>query len=245
MIKLLTLTILVAVSCALEIDTLATHISSLLTGIVTSNCQVAVSDDLISFYCPNQNILLYYIRSQYENGNYSSMKTKTMSILLGFKEATQHVGGSKYIVTSGLKYTSEFYYYAYLEAGDIKIDSKQFTTTYELMAFGNNLLVGAKGNSPSTWVIGTILPGSEVTKTKATTVSGVTVSKTPTGMAVRDLSTNTARVYYTLQNSADSNYGLYVEDIDLYFLISSPKSMAIGNNCGNKITVNSKIIVLS
>ena len=68
----------------------------------------------------------------------------------------------------------------------------------------------------------------------------------PTGLSVRGLVQNsTARLYYTMYNSASGGFVLYKEDVDLVFTVTNESSESVGVNCGTKIESNSQIIVLS
>ena len=72
------------------------------------------------------------------------------------------------------------------------------------------------------------------------------VKAAPSGLALREIVTNTkANLYYTEYSQSSYSYDLIKEETNLQFITSNTVSVNIGQNCGTNIVVNPDIIVVA
>jgi len=210
-----------------------------LTADRTKDCEVAVSNDLVGFYCAANKLLFYHKRANFLANDLSTISKKDVSV---YTSATSHRGNKNLIVTATLGDLSHFTV-AYLNGA--AIDS----THYYIrgfspinFAFGDDIFVDVTKSISSgsiRWMIG-ILNDSNY-RTVYLLDRAI-----PSGIALRDITPKTnARIYYTLADSTTNGFLLYKEDSDLQFNLSNQAKNSVGKNCGSKIVVNSNIIVLS
>ena len=205
----------------------------------TRDCEVAVSSDLVGFYCASNKLLFYHKKSNFENNDLSTISRKDVS---AYSSATSHRGNRNLIITATLGDLSHFTV-AYLNGGNID-STHYYIRGYSPInfAFSDDIFINvAKTITSGTirWMIGILNDSSYRTVY-------LLDRAIPSGIAIRDVTPRTkARIYYTMADTASSGFILYKEDSDLQFNLSNKSQASVGKNCGSKIVVNSNIIVVS
>jgi hypothetical protein len=205
----------------------------------TKDCEVAVSNDLVGFYCASNKLLFYHKKSNFESNDLSTIVKKDVS---AYSSATSHSGNRNMIITATLGEFSHFTV-AYLNGANID-STHYYIRGYSPInfAFGDDIFVDVTKSTSSgviKWMIGILNDSSYRTVY-------LLDRAIPSGIALRDVTPKSkARIYYTLADPATLGYILYKEDSDLQFNLSNKSQASVGKNCGSKIVVNSNIIVLS
>lgn len=241
--KLLLFALCLTSILALETVTTTPYMNTELIKIPTYNCEIAVSDDLVGFYCPTQKLLFYNLRSEWDVNNPQTVQYKDIS---GTSNAYLHKGSPNFIITAGLESTNQFTVGRFVGG---KIRSYNYWVigyNPELFTFNidSNILVQVASSQFSSsyvyWMIGKIADSSYKTVY-------LRRKDKPQGMALRSLSSSTARLYYTKADTNPSNpnsFILYKEDVKLNWDLSNESYIGINTVCGSHITVNSDLIVV-
>lgn len=240
MIKYAIVFLLLGYACALVSITHPTHLTGT-TNITdrTYDCEVAVSDDLVGFWCENKRYLYFHKKSDFLAGTLSNIHVADLSS--SYTKAKSFRGSGDFIVATAFGTYSHFNV-AKLDGNAYSVKN-WFINGYNpiTFAFGDYFFVNVaerQGTGEKRWMVGLL---SETYRTV-----WLKTREEPNGLFVRELTINsTARIYYTMYNSVSQGYLLYKEDANLNFTTSNEASGSIGVNCGNKIEVNSDIIVLT
>lgn len=221
-------------------NTFDTYDSSAFVSGRAKDCDVAVSNDLVGFYCATNEYLYYFKKSEFLAGNLSGIKIKDIT---GTDPAKNHRGEGDLIVTGSLGR------YAHFSVGSIEnsaISAVNYYISYYLpnnFAFGTRLFVDVVNHinfqSSYYWFVGIL---NDENYRRVYSIQ----RDPPSGIAMRDLVFNkTAALFYTTYISVSKGYSLTREEIDLSFIVSNQKMINIGNNCGTVMSVNSNLLLVS
>jgi len=196
---------------------------------------VAASEGLIGFYCGSQNMLFYYKKIDFLNGDYSSFLQKSIAEYhpLAGKEI-DHKGNFKYISTTVFGDSSHFVL-AYLNSDNSIKASHYWIYGYTPLkfVFGDEFSLGiAKSQIDGKyyWMISYLDP-------KPTRV-WMKRREPPIGIAINDISSlgnKEAKNYYTVFSNDLINYILKIEHTDKFFNVWDQSSISVGKNWGEEI----------
>jgi hypothetical protein len=200
---------------------------------------VAVSNDLVGFWCENERYLFFHKKDDFLSGTLSNIKVATLES--NYTTAKSFKGNGDFIVASAFNANSHFNV-AKLDGNYISVSNWYIIGTNPIDFFIGDYFFVDITEGPShgqiRWMVGLI----------SDTYSSVyhKTREEPSGLSVRELvQKSTARLYYTMYNTASGGFVLYKEDVDLQFTVTNESSQSVGINCGAKIESNSQIIALS
>ena len=245
--KYLLLAALISVSMCFQMNEYDTIYNTTVFSNFSFNCEVAVSNDLVGFYCPSDNFLHYIKKNDFLSGNLTNVLTSHLDDD-SYGLASEHRGVSDFIVTTGFGRRSHFTLARLnsseptgIEAHHWYIGSRgRARYTPDFFSFDQEMYLQVAHNSYGTyWFVGKL----DVSRYRRVHFN---VRSEPNGLALRDYNVgSSAKAYYTIYNRAINGYVLHSEEIDLTFSTSNLKTQSSGQNCGSKIVVNQHIIVLS
>jgi hypothetical protein len=189
---------------------------------------VALNDQLISFFCPDQHYLIYYKTSEFLSNNLSSPEIS----LLSFKnlEYTKfHRNSGEYLVTGPMDSSANFYI-GYLNSEGKAAYTSMFKENYnpKIMAFDSSIFIMVGNyleNENYISVIGVVsLTGLINVKERSDTLLN--------SIDIKEIEVNkTVRLFYT-KPASDGSFNLYREitDLDQDFDGSNLASVSIGTN---------------
>jgi hypothetical protein len=203
------------------------------------DCEVAVSNDLVGFWCENEGYLFFHKKDDFLSGTLSNIYVATLNS--SYTNAKSFKGNGDFIVASAFGTFSHFNV-AKLNGNTITVNN-WYINGYDPIDFyiGDYFFVDIterQSNGQKRWMVGLLSDTHRTVWLKTREV--------PSGLSVRELvQNNTARLYYTMYNTASGGFVLYKEDVDLQFTVTNESSESVGINCGTKIESNSQIVVLS
>jgi len=91
---------------------------------------------------------------------------------------------------------------------------------------------------------GDTVPSWFISENKEGDVFNISREK-PIGIAIRDIDATYSMIYYSTLNADGETYMMHVEKADISVKVSDHQTFDAGSNCGDVITANEHIIVLS
>lgn len=189
-----------------------------------TDCDVAVSTTLIGFYCYTHNLLFYYKKDEYLKGNYGSFFWKKTEIT---GKAMLHGSGSEYIFTT-MYDTSDHFTLAYTDSSQNIRSIHYYVGSFSpvMLSMGTEFFVSVMKYKPDqskiTWMIGYI--------NKSLQRVWLESREAPNGLAVRDLDTSKARLYYSVPAPDNISFNLVKEDSDKYFNSNKISTVSLDSN---------------
>jgi len=229
----------------IETKTLTIYDPSKFSLVNNTNTMVAVTDDIVGFAFPNDNKIVYYKKDEFMADNLNNPEIVDLSSTYQIKE---HHSNTKYINTVMSRDSNDFWWSsAHLNGSSIehkilclyyKIYPRSHPYDYLRSQYSETFIIYVvKGEGYST-------PSWFISENKQGSVYDI-YREEPIGIAIRDINTTHGMIYYTTKNSDGVTYTMNKQKADTTVRVFDHESFDAGSNCGDVITANEHIIVLS